>query len=347
MEIQSALIVDDSKMAQIVLKKQLISRDITVNMADSGEASIEYLEQAELLPDVIFMDCLMPGMDGFEATRQILANPKLTNIPIVMCTGKESDEDKQKAFDLGTTGYMSKSSTTEPLDAILNELSKQEKHIHTSEPEVDMKEMLKRFEQSSTEIASSIAEKVAEKVASEISLEHISNFTEECVKSSNEQLISLTEQLEDKVIFTVKNSLENTHNYIDEKILKIENSELPALKDGLEESITIAFKEFKAEQDAIDINSTINSTINEIVDKKIYSAIEQNLSTYVKVLLEHEVAQTLIENKIQEQLAEHNSKIQVLELELDSKANKNSNPLSVIAILMGISALAVSLYSLL
>ncbi len=342
MEIKSALIVDDSQMARVVLKKQLASRGISVNMVDSGEASIDFLEQNESLPDIIFMDCLMPGMDGFEATTQIHSNPKFSNIPIVMCTGKESDEDKQKAFSLGAAGYMCKSSSTEPLETVINDFSQQEAEVTPLEPSINKDDMLKSFQQPISDLATSIAEKVANQVAST----QIATFTEECANNSNEQLRALSEQLEEKVIFTVKKSLEGTYSYIDDKVSKIDNNSLRELKVDIEESINNRFNEFKAEQDAVDINALINSTINEIVDTKIHSAIENNLSTYVSVLLEHEVAQSLIESKIQDQLAQHNRKLQILEEIIESKADKNSNLLSIIAILMGATALAISFYPL-
>ena len=332
MEIKSALIVDDSQMARIVLKKQLVSQSITVHMAESGEESLKFLEQNEHLPDIIFMDCLMPGMDGFEATKKIHENPKFTNIPIVMCTGKESDDDKQKAFDLGAAGYMSKSSSSEPLQTILDEFSKQETQIILSETKLDVDKILQLFETTGIEVATA----VAEKVANDVSLEKIASFTEECAKNSNDQIASITDQLEQKIIFTVRRSLEDTHSYIDEKISKTDNALLSEFKLEVNHSI----EELKTELSKVDIRSTIN----EIVDQKVHKAIENNLSTYVTVLLEHEVAQSLIEAKIQEQLAAHNSKIESLEELVAAKPDSKPNILSIVALLLGASALAFSLY---
>ena len=131
MDIQTALVVDDSKMARFTLKKQLESRNISVYFAKSGEESIDFLINNH--PDVIFMDCLMPGINGFEVTQQILSNSDTSDIPIIMCSAKESDEDKQKAFNSGASGFMTKSSSSEPLNAILDELRTLE--IKAKEPE--------------------------------------------------------------------------------------------------------------------------------------------------------------------------------------------------------------------
>ena len=138
MDIKSALIVDDSKIARITLKKQLESRGIAVSVTESGEQAIDFLSTGN--PDIIFMDCLMSGIDGFETTRQIHSRPNLSAPPIVMCTGKKSDEDKQKAFNLGAVGYMCKSSSPEPLNTLLDELSNTKTRVHApaNSPELEI-----------------------------------------------------------------------------------------------------------------------------------------------------------------------------------------------------------------
>ena len=62
---KTALIVDDSKTARVVLKRMLESHELAVDTAESAESALDYLSAHR--PDVIFMDHLMPGSDGFEA----------------------------------------------------------------------------------------------------------------------------------------------------------------------------------------------------------------------------------------------------------------------------------------
>ncbi|MCW8929647.1 MAG: response regulator [Gammaproteobacteria bacterium] len=336
MKIKSALIVDDSQMARIVLKKQLVSRELTVFMAESGEDSINFLENNETLPDIIFMDCLMPGMDGYETTSKILQNPQFSNIPIVMCTGKESDDDKQKAFDMGAAGYMSKSSSSEPLDAILDEFNKQEIQMIPTEKDVELKERVQLSESTIRDLAS----EVATNIAKDITYSEITLFSEEFTHNFNKQFVALTEQLEEKVIFSVKKSLEDTHDYVDNKVSDIEKRQIPALKVELYDLTKNAIDDLKSELDKVDMNSMIN----DIVDKKIRDAIEHNLSSYVTVLLEHEVAQSLIDKKIQDQLAEQKNKIHSLEYIIDNQPKSNLNMPNMSAIIIGLTALAVSLY---
>ena len=69
MNITKALVVDDSKVAHLTLRKMLMERNVEVDWVGSGEESIAYLKKQK--PDVVFMDVMMPGMDGFETMRAI------------------------------------------------------------------------------------------------------------------------------------------------------------------------------------------------------------------------------------------------------------------------------------
>src|SRR5713226_7605329 len=69
-----ALVVDDSKSARVILSRMLEKYDIEVDMAESAEQAIEYLKSNR--PDAIFMDHLMPGMDGLQAVQAIKGNPQ-------------------------------------------------------------------------------------------------------------------------------------------------------------------------------------------------------------------------------------------------------------------------------
>ena len=72
MKIDKVLVVDDSKVAHLTLRKMLTERGIDVDWVGSGEDSLTYLKQQQ--PNVIFMDVMMPGMDGFETTTAIKNN---------------------------------------------------------------------------------------------------------------------------------------------------------------------------------------------------------------------------------------------------------------------------------
>jgi CheY-like chemotaxis protein len=102
-----ALVVDDSRSARVVLSRMLERYGILVDSAESAEAALEYLKDRR--PDVIFMDHLMPGMDGLQAVREIKANPGLADIPIMMYTSQEGEIYSGKARASGAVGVLPKS----------------------------------------------------------------------------------------------------------------------------------------------------------------------------------------------------------------------------------------------
>ncbi len=102
-----ALVVDDSKSARVVLSRMLEKYGIEVDSAESAESALEYLKDRR--PDVIFMDHLMPGMDGLQAVREIKANPDLSSIPIMMYTSQEGELYGGQARASGAIGVLPKS----------------------------------------------------------------------------------------------------------------------------------------------------------------------------------------------------------------------------------------------
>ncbi len=102
-----ALVVDDSKSARVVLSRMLERYGILVDSAESAELALEYLKDSR--PDVIFMDHLMPGMDGLQAVREIKANPELSSIPIMMYTSQEGEIYGGQARASGAIGVLPKS----------------------------------------------------------------------------------------------------------------------------------------------------------------------------------------------------------------------------------------------
>ena len=103
---KTALIVDDSKSARVVLKRVLETHALDVATAESAEDALIYLNDNR--PDVIFMDHLMPGMDGFEAVSAIKNNPATATIPIMMYTSQQGEVYVGQARALGAVGVLPK-----------------------------------------------------------------------------------------------------------------------------------------------------------------------------------------------------------------------------------------------
>src|SRR5688572_28592273 len=106
MPTKRALVVDDSKSARAFLSRILERHEIMVDAAESAEAAFDYLTRN--CPDVIFMDHMMPGMDGFQAVQSIKNNPRTAAIPILMYTSQEGDLYRGQACALGAEGMLPK-----------------------------------------------------------------------------------------------------------------------------------------------------------------------------------------------------------------------------------------------
>jgi len=101
-----ALIVDDSRVARDVLARMLVNHGIRAEMAESAETALEHLVNAR--PDVIFMDHMMPGMDGLQAVEAIKKNPETATIPIMMYTSQAGELYVGQARALGAVGVLPK-----------------------------------------------------------------------------------------------------------------------------------------------------------------------------------------------------------------------------------------------
>ncbi len=102
----SILIVDDSPTQLHILKGYLEEAGCKVLVADNGEMGISQARANK--PDLVLMDVVMPGLNGFQATRLLSRDPETSNIPIIMVTTKDQDTDKTWAIRQGAREYLVK-----------------------------------------------------------------------------------------------------------------------------------------------------------------------------------------------------------------------------------------------
>jgi twitching motility two-component system response regulator PilH len=121
MGIRKILIVDDSPTERHVLNDMLTKAGFEVIACDNGEDAIRKAKQQK--PDLILMDVVMPGLNGFQATRAISRDPETKAIPIVMCTSKSQETDKIWGLRQGARDYIVKPVDRDELIAKINALS--------------------------------------------------------------------------------------------------------------------------------------------------------------------------------------------------------------------------------
>ncbi|MCP4767674.1 MAG: response regulator [Gammaproteobacteria bacterium] len=100
------LIIDDSPTEVHVFRNMLLNNNIEVSVAANGEEGIE--KAIEIKPDCILMDVVMPGKNGFQATRDLSRNPATSAIPVIIITTKDQETDKIWGMRQGARDYIVK-----------------------------------------------------------------------------------------------------------------------------------------------------------------------------------------------------------------------------------------------
>ena len=113
MTIHKILVVDDSKTELYHLSDVLGKRGYSVRTAENGEEAMRRL--AEEKPDLILMDVVMPGQNGFQLTRSITRDPRFAGVPVIMCTSKNQETDKVWGMRQGARDYIVKPVNAEEL----------------------------------------------------------------------------------------------------------------------------------------------------------------------------------------------------------------------------------------
>ncbi|EKD46713.1 MAG: two component, sigma54 specific, Fis family transcriptional regulator [uncultured bacterium] len=106
------LIAEDEDDLREMYTMALQGKGIEVLQAENGIQALEWLEEKYAQIDLILLDIVMPGMDGFEALEKIKKDERFNKIPVIVSTNLDNDEDKVQAMDLGARDYFVKSQHT-------------------------------------------------------------------------------------------------------------------------------------------------------------------------------------------------------------------------------------------
>lgn len=110
MAIQRILIVDDSPTERYYLTDILVRNGFSVSVAENGEEALAKIKADK--PQLILMDVVMPGANGFQVTRSIARDPGLQDVPVIICSSKNQETDRIWGLRQGARDYLVK-----PVDA--------------------------------------------------------------------------------------------------------------------------------------------------------------------------------------------------------------------------------------
>lgn len=109
----SILIVDDEDMIRSLLRLTLVRAGYNVTEAETGEEGISIVREQK--PDLVLLDVMMPGMDGFAVCEQIRQDPDVGDMPIIMLSARKDSRSRQESRRVGATGYLTKPWVTDDL----------------------------------------------------------------------------------------------------------------------------------------------------------------------------------------------------------------------------------------
>ncbi len=106
MPVEKILLVDDSRTELHYLSELLRRNGFAVRTAESGDEALRRL--AEERPDLVLLDVVMPGKNGFQLTRTITRDPRYAGLPVILCTSKNQETDKVWGLRQGAKDYVTK-----------------------------------------------------------------------------------------------------------------------------------------------------------------------------------------------------------------------------------------------
>lgn len=102
----TVLIVDDIPLNVLLIQKMLAIFNFNLRTANDGQSALDSI--AEQRPDLMLLDLMMPGIDGYEVIRRVRANEETTDLPIVILSALNSNDDITKGFNLGANDFITK-----------------------------------------------------------------------------------------------------------------------------------------------------------------------------------------------------------------------------------------------
>lgn len=123
----SVLVVDDEPMARTMLRLMLVRAGFDVREAEDGKTALA--EVAQLIPDLMILDIMMPGIDGFEVCTRLRSESATATLPIIMLSARTDAQSVKKGLELGADRYL-----TKPVGA--DELTRHVREVLSIEDEV-------------------------------------------------------------------------------------------------------------------------------------------------------------------------------------------------------------------
>lgn len=163
---ETLLIVDDSKLQRVVLM-QALKDAFELIEATSGEECLELVERGEAQIDLVLLDLVMPGIDGFEVLRRRALSPKFAGIPVVVLTTSDDNETQVEAFRLGAREFLNKPIKPEIAVSRINNVLESQRRLNVMLKEQEELKVKAEIDEMTKLLNKATAEKMAKQILEE------------------------------------------------------------------------------------------------------------------------------------------------------------------------------------
>jgi len=331
---RTALVVDDSRVARMTLRKLLGTYQFEVIELSSGEEAIDYLQANNPLPDIIFMDVMMGGIDGLTATQKIKSNPALSAIPVIICTGNDTEEDKNKALNVGAVTALTKPPVADALERILSQVESRVPapvvEPTPSAPQIDEaaliatlfatveKTLLPKVKQDIREIAEDISNQVVGDMAENLIEEQVNTQIQQVLTELTAELTTKTKLVAEKAIqeSVVDAASQAVQTVVDEADITTQVSQFLSDKG----------EEWLADQEE-DLGTQLSAQLEHLIPSTCTEYLETNLSERVKTIINESMPTTEPDVHVENKSLTHNEIEDMINLTLHQHTNTVVNPI--------------------
>ena len=272
MEIKNSILIIDDEKSNLLYLNHILSADYKIYTARNSYEGIQRANQYD--PDLILLDIIMPGMDGYEMLAELKNSDKTKNIPVIFITGLSSKDDEEKGLNLGAEDYIAKPFS----DAIVKLRVRNQIKIKNQNRLIISKEIAERSSRNKAEFLSRMSHEMRTPMNAILGMTAIAQNTNDPEKIKNS--LKKTENASKELLKLINNVLEISD--IEEGKIKLEFSEF-SLGKFLQNVFNKYCESFKDKN--IYFTSTIDPLIPELImcdEKRLAQIIENLLSNAQK-----------------------------------------------------------------